>query len=62
MFKSGSNLSELHIESRNSYHIQNSANLTVFKISGLEGIATFSLDSIMSEGMGLAFNKDHEAL
>ena len=28
----------------------------------IEGIATFSLDTIMYEGMGLEFNKEHQAL
>ena len=48
----------LYGESRISYPIQNLANLTIFRI---DGIASFSLDSITYEGMGLAFNKEHQA-
>jgi hypothetical protein len=39
--------------------IQNSADLTVYRIGR---IATFPLDSIMYAGMELAFNQEHQTL
>jgi hypothetical protein len=62
MFESGSNLIALHME-KVEFHI-------AFKVQRLKSfwdfrigrIATFSLDSITYEGMGLTFNQEHQAL
>lgn len=41
---------------------QNPTDLTVYMILGLRGIATFTLDFVMYEGMELVINQENQAL
>jgi hypothetical protein len=62
MFESGSNLIGLDmekIEFHIPFKIQQTYSFQDFRIGR---IATFSLDSITYEGMGLVFNQEHQAL
>jgi hypothetical protein len=62
MFESGFNLTKLHMESRILYPIQNLVDLTVFKTLGLVGLQQFHWILSKYEGVGLAFNQEHQAL
>ena len=62
MFESGSNLIELHME-KIEFHILFKIQQT-YQFLGIQDqwYCGISLDYTMYEGMGLAFNQEHQAL